>query len=79
MDSGDRCPQLVTDYNKFMGGVDLHDQMTCVSTFKRQMRWYMRMFMKLILMCVYNAFVIQGHYQPHQIPGHRKRDLSFKD
>ena len=31
-------------------------------------------------MCVYNAFVIEGHYQPHQIPGHRKRDLlSFKD
>ena len=74
-----RCPQLVKDY-KFMGGVDLHDQMTCVSKAKRQMRWYMRMFIKLILMCVYNAFVIEGHYQPHQIPGHRKRDLlSFKD
>ena len=74
-----RCPQLVKDYNKFMG-VDLHDQMTCVSKSKRQMRWYMRMFIKLILMCVYNAFVIEGHYQPHQIPGHRKRDLlSFKD
>ena len=74
------CPQLVKDYNKFMGGVDLHDQMTCVSKSKRQMRWYMTVFIKLILMCVYNAFVIEGHYQPHQIPGHRKRDLlSFKD
>lgn len=56
-----RCPLLVKDYHKFMGGVDLHDQMTCVNKSKRQMRWYMRMFIKLILTCIYNAFVIERH------------------
>ena len=70
-----RCPLLVKDYNKFMGGIDLHDQMTCVNKSKRQMRWYMRMFIKLILTCIYNAFVIERHYQLHQIQGHREMFL----
>jgi len=33
------CPHLIKDYNKFMGGVDLHDQMTSVNKSKKQMRW----------------------------------------
>ena len=73
------CPHLIKDYNKFMGGVDLHDQMTSVTKSKKQMRWYTRMFVKLLQMSVFNAYVIESHYQAHQGHGHRKRDLlSFK-
>ena len=73
------CPHLIKDYNKFMGGVDLHDQMTSVNKSKKQIRWYMRMFAKLLQICVFNAYVIEFHYQAHQGHGHRKRDLlSFK-
>lgn len=37
------CPQLLKDYNKLMGGVDLHDQMTSENKSQKQMRWFMRM------------------------------------
>ena len=46
------CPHLIKDYNKFMGVVDLHDQMTSVNKSKKQMRWYTRMFVKLLQMCL---------------------------
>ena len=46
------CPHLIKDYNKFMGAVDLHDQMTSVNKSKKQMRWYTRMFVKVLQVCL---------------------------
>ena len=63
-----------------MGGIDFHDQMTGVIKSRKQLRWYMRMFIKLIQMCIYNAYIIESHHRQHRVQGQRKRDLlQFKE
>ena len=37
-------PEIVKDYNTYMGGVDLCDQMTSLNKAKKQKRWYLRVF-----------------------------------
>lgn len=73
-------PQIVKSYNEFMGGVDLCDQMTAVNKSKKQKRWYLRVFIKMVLLCIYNAYIVEGHKRNHNAAGRRKRDLlSFKE
>lgn len=71
------CPHLIKDSNKFMG--EWTYMIKWLSLMHWQISWYMRMFVKLLQMCVFNTYVIESHYQAHQGHGHRKRDLlSFK-
>lgn len=73
-------PQIVQSYNQFMGGVDLCDQMTAVNKSKKQKRWYLRVFIKVMLLCIYNAYILEAYKHQHNRAGRRKRDLlSFKE
>ena len=73
-------PKIVEDYNKFMGGVDLCDQMTAVNKSKKQRRWYLRVFIKLLLIAIHNAYILEGFKVQHVLQGKRKRDLlQFKE
>jgi len=53
-------PQIVSEYNNFMGGVDLCDQMTNMNKSKKQMHWYMRVFAKFLLIACFNAYIMEG-------------------
>ena len=73
-------PGIVKSYNNFMGGVDLSDQMTAVNKSKKQKRWYLRIFLKMVLLSIYNAYILEGFKCPETPRGRRKRDLlSFKE
>ena len=39
---------IIDDYNTNMGGVERNDQMTAISKSRKQMRWYMRLVIKLL-------------------------------
>lgn len=53
------CPQVVKQYNKNMGGVDLADMLISLyrTPFKSR-RWYLGIFSQLIDMCINNAWII---------------------
>ena len=72
--------KIVLDYNANMGAVDLNDQMTTVHKSRKQMRWYLHLFIKGLELAVYNAYVLQGFFLDHNPPGSRKRDfLAFRE
>ncbi|XP_026728124.1 piggyBac transposable element-derived protein 4-like isoform X2 [Trichoplusia ni] len=50
-------PQVVLDYNKFMGGVDMKDQMLepYLLERKRCAKWYMKLFKRLINVSILNS------------------------
>lgn len=68
-------PPIVADYNHYMGGVDLCDQMTAENKSKKQQRWYMRVFIKFLQLAIYIAYILEGYEIPHNDRGKRKRDL----
>lgn len=73
-------PEIVKCYNQYMGGVDLSDQMTAVNKSKKQKRWYLRIFLKIVLLSIYNAYILEGHKRQHIPGGRRRRDLlTFKE
>ncbi|XP_034833591.1 piggyBac transposable element-derived protein 4-like [Maniola hyperantus] len=53
-------PAVVADYNKFMGGVDLKDQKLSMYLLerKRGMKWYIKVFKRLLNITILNAYVI---------------------
>jgi len=65
------CPQLVVDYNSFMGGVDHNAQMCKLYKPRRHYRWPRRLFIKCIMWACYDAFVIAQQYVPCRRAGHR--------
>jgi len=67
--------QIVKSYNEFMGEVGLCDQMTAVNKSKKQKRWYLHVFIKMVLLCIYNAYIVEGHKRNHNAAGRRKRGL----
>ena len=73
-------PPIVKSYNDYMGGVDLCDQMTALNKSKKQKRWHLRIFLKMVLLSIYNAYILEGYERQHTGEGSRKRDLlSFKE
>lgn len=51
-------PAIVAEYNKFMGGIDLHDAVTALYRYSiRSKRWYMYIFYYTINMMVVNAWL----------------------
>lgn len=53
------CPQIVRQYNKHMGGVDLADML--VSLYKtpfKTKRWYMVIFAQMLDICINNAWLV---------------------
>ncbi|XP_045492556.1 piggyBac transposable element-derived protein 4-like [Colias croceus] len=53
-------PQVVLDYNKFMGGVDLKDQMLepYLLERKRCQKWYMKLFKRLVNVSILNSRIL---------------------
>ena len=53
------CPHIISDYNAFMGGVDLADQAMCYYSIGRKgMKWWRRVFWRMIDHVITNAYVI---------------------
>lgn len=53
------CPAIVKEYNKFMGGIDLHDMLTALYKFPlKARRWYMYIFYHSIQMMVVNSWLM---------------------
>nr|XP_039253826.1 piggyBac transposable element-derived protein 4-like [Styela clava] len=53
------CPPLLKDYNKYMGGVDLSNQMRKYYNLTRKSRvWYRKIFSYLLEVAVHNARVV---------------------
>lgn len=53
------CPQVVQDYNRFMGGVDHADQLrTSYGVNRKSKKWWHRMFWGILDIMFVNAFVI---------------------
>ena len=53
------CPEIIEDYNTFMGGVDMADQAMCYYSLGRKtVKWWRRVFWRLHDMAITNAFVI---------------------
>ena len=74
------CPQLATDYNKNMLGVDRSDQSSVVKKDKKQKRFYMRIFIAFLMKTINNAHILEGHAKGPNRRGKPKRDLlSFKE
>ncbi|XP_023940980.1 piggyBac transposable element-derived protein 4 isoform X2 [Bicyclus anynana] len=62
-------PQMVLDYNKFMGGIDLKDQMLepYLLERKRGIKWYMKLFKRLLNISILNArILLQSSTQKQQ-------------
>lgn len=60
------CPQVVKEYNKFMGGVDLLDSFMARHKFTLKSRkWYMRVFNHLLDMTV-SLLAIHGYWKSIQ-------------
>ena len=75
------CPIAISEYNQHMGGVDLNDQLTSVRKDLKQLRWYFRVFLKMVMMATFNAFILENSIIPHKNnQGKIVRDiLAFKD
>ena len=53
------CPEIIEDYNSFMGEVDMADQTMCYYSLGRKtLKWWRRVFWRLHDMAITNAFVI---------------------
>lgn len=57
-----KCPEAVAEYNRNMGGVDLHDQLNCYYSYDRKSkRWWLRLFFHLLDIAVVNSFILYLH------------------
>lgn len=53
------CPETIEDYNSFMGGVDMEDQVMCYYSLGRKtLKWWRRVFWRLHDMAITNVFII---------------------
>ena len=53
-----RMPKAVQDYNKYMGGCDLNDQMTRLQRTRKHYKWPRRLLMKILMWAVYNSYIL---------------------
>lgn len=53
------CPKAVSDYNKYMGGVDKLDQMLeAYSVVRKSRRWWVKIFFYFIDVAICNSYII---------------------
>lgn len=58
-----KCPKIVKDYNRHMGGVDLADMLIALyRTGIRSHRWYMNIFSQLLDICINNAWLLRRRH-----------------
>lgn len=54
------CPQLVVDYNRGMGGVDVHDQLK-LQRYNIQKCISLRKYYKQLFLCIVDMAVVNGY------------------
>lgn len=61
------CPTIIADYNTYMGGVDLTDQHLSYysMTNRRTLKWWKKVFWRLIDLCIVNSWIIFHQNYPH--------------
>jgi len=63
------CPQMVASYREIMGGVDLADQMMGLYELDRKSnKWWKKVFYRLLMMTVVNAWIIYKEKTRNKIP-----------
>lgn len=63
------CPEAIAFYNKYMGGVDMTDQYTLLYDINRKStKWWKRVFQRLLMTAVTNAWVLHKHLKQKKIP-----------
>lgn len=63
------CPDSIAFYNAHMGGVDMADQMSTLYDLDRKSaKWWKKVFYKLLMSAVVNAWVIQNDLRRKKIP-----------
>lgn len=73
------CPEMVHQYNKFMGGVDLCDMLMSLYRIKlRSKKWYTPIFYYLIKLAVTNGWLMYRRHMDLLEPNAKKR-LSLLD
>lgn len=63
-------PDIIAHYNRFMGGVDLCDQLRGTYNMEKAYRtkfWYKKLFLGILGMAVTNAFILYKNYLPTQV------------
>ena len=61
-------PEVVQEYNKYMGGVDRADQMMSYVTFRgRTLKWWKRLFFHLISLSLMNAYILHKEHVNKQM------------
>lgn len=61
------CPQVVKEYNKGMGGVDLADMIIALYRITvKTRRWYIKVFWHCIDICKVNAWILYRHHCAEQ-------------
>jgi hypothetical protein len=68
-------PNIICDYNDNMGGVDRLDQVIANYDMQRKsQKWWKKVFVRMIELCVVNAFVLFLHKNPQ----HKKKNSVHK-
>lgn len=63
------CPEIISFYNKYMGGVDLTDHLAGLYEFDRKStKWWKKVFYKLLMITAVNAFIIYNEVRRKKIP-----------
>lgn len=63
------CPEAISFYNKYMGGVDMTDQYTVLYDIDRKSnKWWKRVFQRLLMTAVTNAWVLHKQLKKELIP-----------
>ncbi|VDI26102.1 Hypothetical predicted protein [Mytilus galloprovincialis] len=71
------CPQMISDYTQYMGGVDRADQYIQYYVFQHKtLKWPKRIFFTMIEMLKFDAFRL-FLASPHHQPGPGKRPTTF--
>lgn len=63
------CPEIISDYNHFMGGVDMADQCMCYySNGRKSLKWWRKVVCRLHDQAITNTPVIHRHNNPSSKP-----------
>lgn len=63
------CPDAIAFYNKFMGGVDIADQMaTLYDHDRKSAKWWKKVFYKLLMISAVNAWIVFKEVKGNDIP-----------
>lgn len=62
-------PEVVVNYDKFMGGVDRSDQMVSYATFSaRTLKWWKRVIFHVLSLAVLNSYILYKHVTADRVP-----------